>query len=361
MPTTTAPAKRTPQWKAVYDKLVAELADRPYGSDFYTLVQVAETFGVSDITARRVLNELADAGFIQKRKARPPLVTRPHKSLTAYLVEAEHGGLPYINRDVVKRRLLAGVISLAEARSVEFDSLGETYVRSKFPRPDADGAGFLVPEEVGEPFIDFLRAKQLPHVVLDPFRAARAHAYARADRFGAGYQATRHLIELGHHRIAFAIGPITNTNFRDRLKGYRAALKEAGLRFDWRLVRETEPVDNPEPALLERLSRLRNPPTAFIAGDDERALNLLEACTQRGLSVPADVSIVGYPNYAESKLSDPPLTVIDPRYERVGKAALELLIEQILSGANPPNQHRVIKPKLIRRQSTGPPPRRTDG
>ena len=356
MATSTLQTRRTPQWKTVYDKLLHELSDCAYGSDFYTLAQVTERFGVSDITARRVLTELAGAGFIQKRRARPPLVLRPNKTQTVYLVEAQHGGLPYMNRDVIKRRILAGVISLAEARFVEFDSIGDSYVRKKFSRSREGSFGFLVPEEVGESFFDFLRDQQLPYVVLDPFRRLRDQPYVRANRFQAGYQAARHLLELGHRRIAFAIGSIARANFRSRLKGYRAALKEAGLEFDWSLVHETDPIHNEEAQCLDALLRLRSPPTAIIAGDDQRAIQLLEACGQQGLAVPNDMSLVGYPNYAESKLCDPPLTVIDPRYERVGKVALNLLLEQMLSGAEPSRQACTIKPRLIQRESTGPVP-----
>ena len=355
-PSTTS-TKRTPRWKAAYDQLVAELPRHAYGSPFYTRQEIAQKFAVSDITARRVLNELATDGFIQKhRPPRRAVVVRPQQRVTAYLLEPAGQVQAYPDRSVVHRRVMAGVNSCAESHAIEIGSISEGYLHQMFPRDDAGGSGFLLPNRIEAQTIEFLQQHQLPYVMLDPLRRPRRGPYARVSRFHVGHQSTRYLLGLGHRRIAYVLGAVTRAHFRDRVRGYRAALKEAHVPFDWDLLHETDSNTFPAADALESLLRLKSPPTAVIAGDDYRAIELLEACQQHGLTVPAGMSLLGYPNHTESKLTTPPLTVFDAGYERVGKAALKLLLDQILQGTPPEQQRVTIKPKLVERRSTAAAP-----
>ena len=354
---TSAPSKPTPQWKAVYDQLVEELPRHPYGSDYHTLAEVCGKFGVSNITARRVLSELAQAGCIEKRGSRPARVVRPHKTLTVYLLDADNYGPTFPTRHGNSRRYMAGIDSCAQARSIEVDAISESHLHKMFPRPAGEHVGFLVPNYLLPRSVEFLREHGLPYVLMDPQQRSRGLPYVRINRFHAGYASARHLLAHGHRRIAYVLGEVTKPNFRRRVAGYRAALKEAGIPFDWQLIQQTEGSQQQEARALDILLGLPEPPTAIITGDEKRAVELLDACEHRGLRVPADISLISYPNDAAAKLAHPPLTALDAGYERVGRTALTLLMDQMLKGADPATQHVAIKPKLIERASTGPPPR----
>lgn len=362
MPTTSRAA---PRWKVVFDQLKHEVKARPFGSDFYSIAEVCRTFDVSQITAIRALNELAGQGLIEKIWGKGHIVRHLDRKAFIRLITPAGSGRN-LTLDPALRRRLEGISSAAKTIGVDFDTLSEQHLSTLFPRDDAM-YGFLLPPIHSHAVKRFLRTHRLPAVLVDPIQGYARHAHARTNRIHAGYIATRHLIELGHRRIGCITGPVCRRNFRDRLRGYRAALSEAGLPFRWSLIRENEH-DNLDAAgaLLKELLSLRRPPTAVIAGDDTRALHILNACRQLNVHVPGQLSVVGYPNYPESHMSDPPLTVVDAQFEQVGEAAVKLLLEQMFAQRDGEkvkplsSRQTVIEPTLVIRASTGPAPDKSE-
>lgn len=351
---TTAPSD--PRWKSIHDQLLRELPSYEYGSNFYTIADICRKFEVSIITARRVLDELAAAGLVEKIRKRGTVVRRMQKAISIRLVVSKGMRVGPESFSVTIQRQLAGLSQQAREKNIDFDTISESHLELVFGRQSHD-IGLLLRPGVSARTIEFIRTRNIPHVFLDPIENYRGLPHARADRRKAGYLAAQHLISLGHRRIAYMLGSISQRNFRARLLGYRAALQEAGIKFDWALIKETdgEHYEQDEQA-LDALLALPKPPTAIMTGDDPRAIRAMESCRLRGIKVPHDMSILAYPSYPESKLMDPPLSVLDGRFEEVGAAAMKLLVSQMFEKTTPAKQVVVIEPQLVERGSTGPAP-----
>lgn len=345
-----------PRWKAIHDQLLGELAAYEYGSRFYTIADICRKFEVSNITAVRVLNELEAAGHVEKIRRRGTVVRRTHQQVAVYLLLASSANqdllFPYDNFV----RTYTGAMEQATRLGGTFELQSEQHLVELFSA-NRDGLGLLVGDQVSEESLRFIESRRLPYVLVSPSRRRKGRPHARVDRVKAYELATRHLLELGHRRIACILGHISERHMRDRLTGYRRALRAAGVAFDWSLIRETEDdAREPNEEAVERLLAESPPPTAFVAGSDGRGVEIMRACRARGLAVPEDVSVVSFPNAAAAKLAEPAMTAVDPYYQRMGAAAVTLLFDQIHGRGEPARQRAVVQPELIERDSTAPPP-----
>lgn len=175
-----------------------------------------------------------------------------------------------------------------------------------------------------------------------------------SDDLEASASLTRHLLELGHRQIAFLAGPSANPAARERLEGYRAALREAGVEPDDRLVfgAGVELQDGMNTALRMLEEGVR--PTAIQAFNDLVAIGAADVLLRQGWRVPEDISIAGFGNILTSEHYRVPLTTIrQPKY-RLGVAAMELM-RALLRGERP--ESRRLPGELAIRQSTAPPRR----
>lgn len=166
--------------------------------------------------------------------------------------------------------------------------------------------------------------------------------------YSGGYALTRHLIALGHKSIGFIGTRTATTSIFDRFMGYLKAMLEGGLeiRPEWLVP------DRPESG--ERLERLELPgdlPTAFVCNCDETAFVAIRDLKARGLSVPNDISVVGYDNYLISEISDPPITTIQVDSEEMAKEALNVLFERVENPAAP-KKTRILTGSLVVKEST---------
>jgi LacI family repressor for deo operon, udp, cdd, tsx, nupC, and nupG len=175
----------------------------------------------------------------------------------------------------------------------------------------------------------------------------------RTDHRAGAAEATRHLIELGHCRIAHIAGSKKAPSTAHRLEGYRAALEGAGLPAPAELVYPGDFTMQSGAVGMEYLLGLDTPPTAVLCGNDEMAFGTVRTLHKRGLSVPEDLSIVGFDDQNMAAFYNPPLTTVHiPRHELGRRAALEL-IEQ-LEGRDV-EREVVLPTRLVVRESTAPP------
>ena len=152
-------------------------------------------------------------------------------------------------------------------------------------------------------------------------RANHAPALIPAHAAGAD-TATSHLIEAGHGRIGFIVGEPWMFASRERLRGYHAALRRAGLRYDRRLVRHGDGLVTGGHDQAVELMRLPNPPTAIFCASDRMALGVYEALKEMGLRIPTDVSVVGFDDDPLSRYLEPPLTTIRVPHDEMGRRAI---------------------------------------
>ena len=166
--------------------------------------------------------------------------------------------------------------------------------------------------------------------------------------------ATRHLIELGHTRIATVTGPLTATSAVERLKGFRRAMKEAGLPVLPQYVQESDFNKAAGHEKAVALLRLTPRPTAIFAANDLIAFGVLAAIREANLRCPDDISVVGYDNLDEGDSSLPTLTTVDQFSYQIGVKAAEMVI-----AANHKRNGNlgqvVLTPVLRVKESTAPP------
>ncbi len=166
--------------------------------------------------------------------------------------------------------------------------------------------------------------------------------------------AMKHLLELGHERIAHISVGAGKPDGRCRLEAYCRMIKNAGLAYDSSLVIESGA--KPEDGYLgmKKLLKLKKPATAVFCYNDRLAMGVLKACREVKLSVPEDISVVGFDDLDLCEYTVPPLTTIRlPRFD-MGYLAMKTFVAVSRNGE--PAGPQVLKPELIVRSSTGPKP-----
>ena len=198
--------------------------------------------------------------------------------------------------------------------------------------------------------------RRLPAMNVDLDVSGPRAGYVMSDNVGGARTATRHLIELGHARIATITGLSNTKPAIDRLRGYREELLAHGLPYRTTYVRTGDFYSASGDEQTHRLLALRRPPTAIFAASDEMAIGAVSAIHESGLSVPRDVSVVGFDDIDSASLLRPPLTTIRQNKTALGRAAGESLIRLIEDEhAKPPRIALAVE--LVERSSAGPPSR----
>lgn len=197
----------------------------------------------------------------------------------------------------------------------------------------------------------------VPIVLLDADHPALGRlSRVTVDDVAGGESATRHLLELGHRRIAFLGDRIDNPfNFkssRDRFLGYCKALAAAGIERRREHYAEGEHGRAPARRLARTLLQASERPTAVFAASDTQAVGVLEAAAELGLRVPEDVSLVGYDDIELAEILG--LTTMRQSLATSGRLGVELLLEALDHRAAEP-QHHVLPSELVRRRTTAPP------
>jgi len=197
-----------------------------------------------------------------------------------------------------------------------------------------------------------LKAEGFPMVLLGQLPGSGI-PFVDVDNVGAARQAMEHLVGLGHRRIGMITNaPLEYTAARDRLAGYRQALKEAGLSFDEELVRHGDFREESGRVAMNRLLDLPEPPTAVFVACDLVAFGALVAIKERSLIIPDDVALVGFDDVPLAHYVDPPLTTVRLLAYELGYRAATLLT-QLISGEPVEEQEILLQTKLVVRQSCG--------
>jgi LacI family transcriptional regulator len=168
-------------------------------------------------------------------------------------------------------------------------------------------------------------------------------------------QATQHLIQLGHKRIATITGPLDLPNAHARLTGFRRALKQANILIPTEYVQESSFDREGGYSAALGLLQMKPRPTAIFAQNDMMAMGVLLAIRELGLECPRDISLFGFDGLDVTELIDPPLsTVLQPGYQ-LGSMGVQILLERV----NDPDKqyrHHVLPTELRLRASVAAPP-----
>ena len=218
------------------------------------------------------------------------------------------------------------------------------------------------------PHIDYYRAlfnEQIPFVFVDRFVPGLNTDYVAADNFSAARQATRHLVRLGHRKIAYFYSPHRmSTSQRERLDGYQSVMRESGFTpIPWEAARarehrRQEGLEAMRDLLQDKLGRSV---TAVLASSDSMAMGALRALHDAGREVPDDMALMGFDGAEAGEYLEPPLTTMTLPMRAIGEQAAGLLLDRINGDKSTPYRHILLPAELVVRASCGglklaPPP-----
>ena len=188
-------------------------------------------------------------------------------------------------------------------------------------------SGLLLVGSAGPKVLEIF-AQHVPHIVLvDNLDETGRFDCVLPDGFRGMYRATKYLIELGHRKIGYYVDSSPSPTFTDRLHGYICAHVDAGLKPGPQLV---VPEDrSAHVAVICEYLEAVGRPTAMVAASDWLALDLVKACSQIGLKIPHDLSLVGYDDIEISAMTDPALTTVRVEKELLGRLAVRRLLHHI--------------------------------
>ncbi len=219
-----------------------------------------------------------------------------------------------------------------------------------------DGAVIILPEESSDELEQLLN-HGYRFVVIDPLLPLneRIPAVSAAHAAGAD-QAMKHLLSLGHTRIAAITGPRGWKATEDRRRGYYAALAAAGIMPDPELEVESNFELGGGAAAAEQLLALPKPPTAIFCFNDNMAVGAMQTARVRGVRIPEDLSIVGFDDLEAAEIVTPPLTTVRQPLAEMGRIAVSLLM-RLLDNQRLEALHVELGTRLVVRDSTAPPRR----
>jgi LacI family transcriptional regulator len=216
-----------------------------------------------------------------------------------------------------------------------------------------DGLLMILPMSP-EAYVDSIRRRGIPFVLID-HEGYDAHtpSVSAANREGAR-AAIRHLVELGHRRIAVITGNLDMDSGRQRLAGCQEELSAAHVCLPDDFLKIGDFHRPLGYQLAHELLRLPDPPTAIVAGNDVAAFGVLDAIRAAGLSAPSDVSVVGFDDIPDAQWTHPPLTTVRQPMRDMGKVATRMLLDAINDLENTGGKVE-LPADLVIRSSTAPP------
>lgn len=168
------------------------------------------------------------------------------------------------------------------------------------------------------------------------------------------YAATRHLLKVGHRRLAAIIGPLHLTNAQERIAGFRRALTSVKLRVDPEFIQETNFDRSGGHAKARLILKMLPRPTAIFAGNDMIALGVIQAIRELGLNCPGDVSVIGFDDLDFAELTSPSLSSVSQSGYQLGATAARILLDRMTGDESQPKQ-LVLETQLKIRESVAPP------
>lgn len=334
-----------------------------------TIGDVAELAGVSTATVSRTLHT-PDVVSESARKAVMEAVRRTGytQNAAAQILRQQRAKavlvlVPDIGNTFFSE-ILAGIERVASAAGLTIligDTANDPQREEDFLRylrnGRADGVlllnGRLPPSMLAE--LDSRGGRPPPMVTISEALDRQVVPHVGIDNVAAARAAVRHLLDLGHRRIAHLCGPASNILTRQRLAGYRQALAAAGLGGEAEILLEGDFTAESGGLAALRFLELPARPTAIFCSNDEMAMGLISELHARGVSVPCDLSVVGFDDIVFAKTYIPALTTIhQPRLE-VGEKAMQTLLSLLDGTAALEADEAQLEYQLVVRDSTAAP------
>ena len=326
-----------------------------------TIREVAREAGVSIATISRVINEKGPVREATRRRIRrvvERLHYAPHGAARSLITRKTHT-LGVLLPDLFGEffsELIRGIDLAARRHDYHLLVSGshgdrvETQALLRAMRGRVDGLIALSPD-LGVLAFEANLPAGFPVVLLNGHEKKSAYSSIRVDNYGGAFAMARHLIRLGHRRIAFVRGPIRNHDAAERLRGYREAVGRQGREGALEI-----PGDFREDAgyrAASRILRCRPLPTAVFAANDAMAIGLLCALRQRHVRVPEDLALVGFDDIPIARFIAPPLTTVRVPIAELGSRATARLLHALEGSDSRPGREDILPTTLVVRSSCG--------
>lgn len=342
-----------PLYESVKDALVAAI-ERGHFTPNHRLPstkELSEQMSVSLVTAHRALQELEAAGIVERSQGRGTFVVEPgqrsaHKLRFALVLHAEAS-----LADFYHSRILEGMRQACHEQSADLTiySYG-----SPLPR---ELHGYLLVNPLPDELDDIARRLQdrPGKLVVGAQSHLETVKSVDVDNRVLSAQVVEHLIDLGHKRIGYVGNEPKLSNSRDRWDGFLEALARCGCKPDPRHVLHVQDwrLTATEKMRLSRMLTSSDRPTAIYAGGYYYALDLYDAASTLGLSIPQELSVVGVDDPPSAAHLSPPLTTVQQPLVELGHAAI-IAISELLRAGEGALEPQVLRPELVIRRSTAP-------
>lgn len=309
---------------------------------------------VNEETRQRVLDVVEQTNFKPNVLAKSLKIRRSH-TICLMVPAIENLIFPPIVRGIEDTARKSG-FTVVLCNTDEDDAIERAYI-DKMKTRWIDG--FVICSAYGgERHIHELCAEGVPMVLVNRYSAEDINKVdiVTIDNFQAAYDATRYLIRTGHKRIALAYGREELYLYRERYRGYCAALADAGIPYDEDLVLREANGKESFYQLTRDAMALPQPPDAIFATSDPKAFVVLHALHDLGKRIPQDVAVLGFDNVQLSSMVEPPLSTVAQPFYDMGCVAAKSLLRQInykeKNGVLPPAVRHVMGVDLIIRRST---------
>ncbi|CAN5201535.1 LacI family DNA-binding transcriptional regulator [soil metagenome] len=323
---------------------VARLA----GVSYQTVSRVLnESPSIKDSTKQRVLDVIEEIGYRPNQAARA-LVTSRSRTIGVLSQQTADYGPTTSTKEIERAAREAGYrLSITNIASSDYVAIktGLDYLLSQ----SIEALVVIAPQVRVFEVIKELSIT-VPFVTLQTTDLGGTHSMS-IDQVAGARLATRHLIELGHREIMHISGPQDWIEAEARLQGYIEEMTEAELRTRAPIVGDWSAHFGYYAGL--ELLRFRDF-TAVFASNDQMALGFMHACREVGLSIPGDISVVGFYDIPEAAHFYPPLTTVRQSFTEIGRRAISLLLAELRGATR--LEHGQIMPELVVRESAGPPP-----
>jgi LacI family transcriptional regulator len=333
-----------------------------------TIRDIADLAGVSIATVSRVLNDRPDVAretresVLQVVRAHGFSTNRGARGLSSGRTGMIGLTLPLV-ADAYFGPILSGAAEALHERDMRIvlaptlhEHDREVSLLERLMRGTTDGAILMLPEESADELL-MLQRQGFPFVVVDPREAPpEGIACVSAMHASGATQATHHLLELGHRRIGAIAGSPGWYATEERLIGFRAALAGAGMLLDPDLVAYSDWRMPSGMEAAEKLLSLPNPPTAIFGFNDNVAIGVLHVARRLGLTVPDDLSVVGFDDTELATTVTPQLTSVRQPLAELGRTGVSLLL-RVLERQRVDALRMELSTTLVIRETTAPPRR----
>jgi LacI family transcriptional regulator len=217
--------------------------------------------------------------------------------------------------------------------------------------------GIIIASSASDEIIEHIRMilnnKEIVIVAVDNQLGDLNIDLVTSDNFLGAHRLTTHLIELGHRSIAVITGPPNESSSKERLEGYKAALKDHEIAFDEKIALVGDWTKDSGITATERMLQLKSKPTAIFGFNNSLSMGALSVLKARGIKVPENVALVSFDDVEYGDLLNPALTTTSTSWYELGRVSASLLLDRIANGNLKPKQYIKLPMELIIRESCG--------